>query len=195
MAKTVYYCASSLDGFIAEDDDGLGWLTGYEGTYAGEGAEPSPMAEGGAYERFYDGVGALVAGSTTYEWVLDHLDLAGGGEWPYRGKPFWVLSSRELRPPEGEGIDIRVADGSVGELYQEMAAAAGERSLWVVGGGGIASQFAEAGLLDEVHVTIVPVVLGEGKPLFDRRLKDAMQLSGTSVFENGMVELRYELRR
>lgn len=194
MAKTVYYCASSLDGFIADADDGLGWLTGYQGTYKGEDAETSPMAEGGAYERFYDGVGALVSGSTTYEWVLDHLDLAGGGEWPYRGKPFWVLSSRDLSLPEGEGIDVRVVNGAVSELYEEMAAAAGERSLWVVGGGGIASQFAEAGLLDEVHLTVVPVVLGSGKPLFDRPLSGAMRLTGTSVFENGMVELRYELR-
>lgn len=195
MAKTVYYCASSLDGFIADADDGLGWLTGYEGTYPGEGAEPSPMAEGGAYERFYEGVGALVMGSTTYEWILNHLDLAGGGKWPYSGKPVWVLSSRDLRPPEGEGIDVRVADGSVAELYGAMATAAGEGSLWVVGGGGTASQFAAAGLLDEVHLTIVPVALAEGKPLFDRLLPGAMQLTGTTVFENGMVELRYALGR
>lgn len=193
--RTIYYCASSLDGFIADADDGLDWLIGYQGTYGGEEAETSPMAEGGAYERFYEGVGAMVAGSTTYEWVFDHLDLAGEGEWPYPGKPFWILSSRDPSLPEGEGVDMRVANGSVGELYEEMAASAGDGSLWVIGGGGIASQFAEAGLLDEVHLTVVPVVLGSGKPLFDRPLPDAMQLTGTTVFDNGMVELRYEVRR
>jgi dihydrofolate reductase len=76
-----------------------------------------------------------------------------------------------------------------------MAAAAGERDLWVVGGGNVASQFADAGLLDELHLTVVPVVLGAGKPLFDRPLPGgSMQLTGTRTFETGMVELRYALR-
>ena len=196
MTTTVYYCASSLDGYIAEVDDSLDWLLNYQGTFAHEAAEPSPMSEGGGYERFYECVRALVAGSATYEWILDHLDVAGGGEWPYRGKPCWVLSSRELRLPEGEGADVRVVDASVGELYGEMAAAAGEGVLWVIGGGGVASQFADEGLLDEVQVTVVPIVLGDGKPLFEHRLTNgAMQLTGTRTFKNGMVELRYAVRR
>ena len=196
MATTVYYCASSLDGYIAEADDSIDWLTGYEGTFEHGAAEPGPMSEGGAYERFYDGVRALVMGSATYEWILDHLDAAGGGQWPYRGKPCWVLSSRELRLPQGEDVDVRIADASVGELYGDMAAAAGDDGmLWVVGGGGVASQFADEDLLDEVHVTVVPVVLGSGKPLFERRLPGgAMRLTGTRAFDNGMVELRYEVR-
>lgn len=195
MATTVYYCASSLDGYIAEADDSLDWLLGYQGSFENADAEPDPMSEGGAYEGFYEGVRALVAGSATYEWILDHLDDAGGGQWPYRGKPFWVLSSRELRLPEGEGVDVRVADASVGELYGEMAAAAGDGVLWVVGGGGVASQFADEGRLDEVHLTVVPVVLGAGKPLFERRLPGGpMQLTGTRAFKSGMVELRYEIR-
>jgi dihydrofolate reductase len=134
-------------------------------------------------------------GSATYEWLLDHLDVAGGGgAWPYRGKPCWVLSSRELSLPEGEGVDVRIVAASVGELYSEMAAAAGDGALWVVGGGGVASQFADEGLLDEVHMTVVPVVLGAGKPLFERRLPAGpMQLSGTRAFKNGMVELRYQV--
>ena len=196
MTTTVYYCASSLDGYIAEVDDSLDWLLNYQGTFAHEAAEPGPMSEGGGYERFYEGVRALVAGSATYEWILDHLDAAGGGEWPYRGKPCWVLSSRELRLPEGEGADVRVVDASVGELYGEMAAAAGDGVLWVLGGGGVASQFADEGLLDEVQVTVVPIVLGDGKPLFEHRLTNgAMQLTGTRTFKNGMVELRYAVRR
>jgi len=196
VATTVYYCASSLDGYIAEVDDSLDWLLNYQGSFDHEAAEPGPMSEGGGYEDFYEGVRALVAGSATYEWILDHLDAAGGGEWPYRGKPCWVLSSRELRLPKGEGVDVRIADASVGELYGEMAAAAGDGALWVVGGGNVASQFADEGLIDELHVTVVPVVLGAGKPLFERRLPGGpMQLTGTRTFRNGMVELRYEIRR
>ena len=196
MIRTVYYCASSLDGYIAAADDRLDWLLGYQGNFEHDAAEPAPMSEGGAYEGFYEGVRALVAGSATYEWILDHLNLAGGGQWPYRGKPFWVLSSRDLRLPEGEGVDVRIVDAAVGELYGEMEAAAGDSVLWVVGGGGVASQFADEGRLDEVHVTVVPVVLGAGKRLFERRLPAGpMQLTGTRPFRNGMVELRYEIPR
>jgi dihydrofolate reductase len=186
VSRTQYYVASSLDGFIAEADDTLEWLLEYEGSFNAEGVEP---VEGG-YERYYEGVGALAMGSTTYEFILG--ELAKGGEWPYAGKPAWVLSSRDLPKPEGEAV--RIARANVSELYDEMIAAAGERDLWVVGGGNVASQFADEGLLDELLVTVVPVVLGQGKPLFDRRLPGgAMRLTGTRTFDNGMVELRYEI--
>jgi len=194
VSKTQYYCAASLDGYIAEADDSLAWLLDYEGNYEGDGVEPGPLGEGGGYERFYEGVGALISGATTYEFVLDHL--ADDGEWPYRGKPYWVLSSRELLVPKGEEIDVRIVDAKVADLYDQLLTAAGERNLWIVGGGNVASQFADEGLLDEVLVTVVPVVLGAGKPLFDHRLSGgAMQLMGTRVFDTGMVELHYEIRR
>jgi dihydrofolate reductase len=186
LSRTVYYCASTLDGFIADADDTIGWLTSYEG-------EPGPEVEPveGGYDDFYERVGALVSGSTTYEWILGHMERTGA-DWVYPGRPCWILSSRDLPVPEGE--DIRVVNGSVAELNDELVASAGERDLWVVGGGNVASQFADAGLLDEVIVTVVPVVLAEGKPLFDRRLADApMKLTGALPRSNGMVELRYEL--
>jgi dihydrofolate reductase len=186
MAKTQYYCACTLDGYIAEADDTLDWLLKYEGSFEGEGVEPIK----GSYDRYYEGVGALVMGSTTYEFVLDELD-----EWPYKGKPTWVLSTRDLPRPEGEEADVRIVNAKVPDLHQEMMTAAGERNLWVVGGGNVASQFADAGLLDELLVTVVPVVLGEGKPLFDRRLPGGpLQLTGRRTFDSGMVELRYEIR-
>jgi dihydrofolate reductase len=187
MSRTQYYCAATLDGYIAESDDTLGWLLGYEGSYEGDDAEPIK----GGYERFYEGVGAIVMGSVTYDFILDQ-----GGEWAYAGKPVWVLSTRDLPIPEGEGVDVRIAEAKVSELIDEMLAAAGERNLWVMGGGNVASQFADEGLLDELLVTVVPVVLGEGKPLFDRRLPGGpMQLTGTRTFDSGMVELRYEIER
>jgi dihydrofolate reductase len=190
--KTQYYCAASLDGYIAEADDTIDWLTGYRGSYEGPEVEASKGKAG--YEAFYEGVGALVSGATTYEFVLDHI--ADGGEWPYKGKPCWVLSSRDLPKPEGEDVNVRIVKAAAADLYDEMIAAAGERNLWIVGGGNVASQFADAGLLDEVLVTVVPVVLGEGKPLFDRRLPGGpMQLTGTRVFDTGMVELRYGVKR
>jgi dihydrofolate reductase len=185
VSRAVYYCAASLDGYIAESDDTLAWLTGYQGSYEGDDAQPMK----GSYDRFYDGVGALVMGSVTYEFVLRELET-----WPYTGKPTWVLSSRDLPRPDGEGVDMRIVAADVPSLYDEMLAAAGERDLWVVGGGNVASQFADEGLLDEVLMTLVPVVLGEGKPLFDRRLPGGpMRLTAARPYDTGMVDLRYEV--
>jgi dihydrofolate reductase len=189
VTRVQYYCAASLDGHIAEADDTIEWLTTYEGVYEGDGVEPTE----GSYESFYEGVGALVSGSVTYEFILGQLERGIG--WPYKGKPCWVLSSRALPVPQGEGIDVRIVNAPVRELYDEMVASAGPGHLWVVGGGNVASQFADHGLLDDVRVTIVPVVLGEGKPLFAGRLPSgAMRLAGVLPRDNGMVELRYEIR-
>jgi dihydrofolate reductase len=191
VGKTVYYCAASLDGYIAESDDTIEWLTGYEGGVdAPEGLEPGPMAPGGAYERFYEGVGALVSGSITYEFILGHTPPKT--DWPYRDKPYWVLSSRDLPIHDAAADHVHVVSAGVGDLIEDMRSAAGERDIWIIGGGNVASQFAAEGLLDEVHVTVVPVVLGSGKPLFDRGLEGSpLRLLGTRVFGNGMVELRY----
>jgi dihydrofolate reductase len=187
MPLVRYYAAQTLDGYIAESDDSIDWLTGYEGSF--EGADSDEKQAG--YETFYEGIGALVSGSTTYEFVLEH-----GGEWPYAGKPCWVLSSRELPKPEGEGVDVRIVSGRVADLVEQMLESAGERDLLIVGGGNVASQFAEEGLLDRVEVTVVPVVLGEGKQLFDRRLPGGpMQLLGIRTHASGMVSLDYEVRR
>jgi dihydrofolate reductase len=191
MGKVVYYAAATLDGYIAEADDTLDWLIGFDGPPPG--ADVTPV-EGG-YDEFYDEVGALVMGSVTYEWVLAHLGkVAGLREWPYTGKPTWILSSRDVPKPDGGGDDVRIVNAAVTDLYDEMVAAAGDRMLWVVGGGNVASEFADAGLLDRVWVTVVPVVLGSGKPLFDRRVPGRpMQLTEVLPRESGMVELRYSV--
>jgi dihydrofolate reductase len=185
-ARTVYYAAMSLDGYIAESDDTLEWLMKFPGV----APAPAVATVEGGYDEFYEDVGALVMGSVTYEFVLEHATT-----WAYAGKPTWVLSTRELTVFEGAD-DLRFTSAAVTELYDEMVAAAGDRKLWVVGGGNVASQFADAGLIDEVWVTVVPVVLGSGKPLFDRRVPGPpMRPTEVLPRASGMVELRYELSR
>jgi dihydrofolate reductase len=187
-ARVQYFAAMSLDGYIAESDDTIDWLTKYDGSYDGPDADD---AAHGGYEEFYEGVGANVMGSATYQFLLDEAST-----WHYKGKPTWVLSSRDLPRHEDADEELRIVNAAVTDLYEEMAAAAGDRNLWVIGGGNVASQFADAGLLHELIVTVVPVVLGQGKPLFDRRLPGgAMQLAGARPFRSGMVQLRYELAR
>ena len=184
--RTVYYAAMSLDGFIADPEETLEWLTGFDGPGSaltgGEAAHP--MAE--SYPEFMAGVGALVMGSRTYEFIL-------GQDWAYGDMPVWVMTSRDLPAVEGAS-GLRFASGSVVELHDEMVAAAAGRDLWVVGGGALASDYVAAGLLDVVRVTVVPTILGAGLPLFAEPVPP-MRLLGTTPFANGMVELRYEIVR
>ena len=179
MPKTIYFAAATLDGFVADENDGIDWLTGFESGYDGPG---EPALE--AIDTFLERVGALVMGSSTYEFILGH-------DWAYGERPSWVLTSREL--PAVEGADVRFHDGPVAEIHPEMLEAAGERDLWCVGGGPVASQLAAAGLLDELHVTIVPIILGTGKPLFSEPMLTPMTLLGSRPFANGMYELRYAI--
>ena len=177
MSRAIYYTATTLDGFIADPDDSLAWLL------------RQPQDEGGGpqdYDRFIKGIGALVMGSTTYEWVLAHLAQTGE-EWFY-SQPSWVMTSREL--PVLEGADVRFASGPVAEVYDALRDAAGDLGIWVVGGGDLAGQFADAGLLDEVVVSIAPVTLGAGRPILPRRL----ELRLVETAPNGaFVTARYEV--
>jgi dihydrofolate reductase len=179
VARTIYFAAATLDGYIADRDDGIDWLTGFEPNYDGEGESVT-----GSIASVIEGTGALVMGSSTYEFILGH-------DWPYGDRPSWVLTSREL--PIADGADVRFHDGPVADIHTEMVDAAGDRDIWVVGGGPVASKLAAAGLLDELWVTIVPIVLGSGKPLFSNPISQSMRLLGTRTFDNGMLELRYAL--
>lgn len=154
MTRTTYYAASTLDGFIADEHDSLDWLFRLDIDADG------PMG----YAAFIAGTGAMLMGSTTYEWIRAHESEVG---WPYE-QPCWVFTHRDL--PTIEGADVRFVRGDVAQAWPEVLVAAGERGVWVVGGGDLASQVAAAGLLDEVVVSVAPVVLGAGRPLFTRQL-------------------------
>jgi dihydrofolate reductase len=147
MPLTQYYTATTLDGFIADANHSLDWL------FTREQDRDGPLS----YTSFIAGIGALAMGAHTYEWVLNHEH----GKWPYE-LPCWVFTHRDL-PVAGERIELTADD--VTAVHERMRAAAGDRNVWIVGGGGLAGQFAERGLLDEVIVYIAPVTLGAGAPL------------------------------
>jgi len=154
VTKLTYYTATTLDGFIADPDDSLDWL------FRQDQDEQGPLN----YEEFIKHVGAIVMGATTYEWIQErHPD-----EWFY-SMPSWVMTHRDLKPPTVDGADVRFASGDVAAVYDEMVAAADGKDLWVVGGGDLVGQFADAGLLDEVVTYIAPVTLGAGRQILPRR--------------------------
>jgi dihydrofolate reductase len=165
VGRTQYFTATTLDGFIADPDNSLEWLFT---------RKQDPDAALG-YTRFIADVGALAMGSTTYEWVLDH-EFRGKDpadwRWPY-DIPSWVFSHRSLPVVPDAPIEFR--SGDVAPVHEELAAAAGDRNVWIVGGGDLVGQFADVGLLDDVIVSIAPVTLGAGAPLLPRRLELALE--------------------
>ncbi|MFF1633298.1 dihydrofolate reductase family protein [Leifsonia sp. NPDC058248] len=179
MAHTTYYVGASIDGFIADADDRIEWLLqfGFEEFQA-------------RYDAFLSGVGALVMGATTYEYIVSVEDR----EWEYRDFPVWVVTHRTLQPVEG--ADITFFSGDIAQLDAVLRETAGDRDVWVVGGGAIAAQFADAGLLDEILVTTVPVAIGSGKRLLPvSRATAPMELVSTTPFASGAVEHVYRLAR
>jgi len=168
MSLTQYYTATTLDGFIADPDNSLDWL------FTRERDDDGLLN----YGEFIAEIGAMAMGSTTYEWLLDH-ELAekdpAERKWPY-DIPCWVFTHRQLQAVSGSGVEFTNAD--VATVHEEMVEAAGDRNVWIVGGGDLAGQFADAGLLDEVIVSIAPVTLGAGAPLLPRRIELRLDVLG-----------------
>lgn len=176
MTTTQYYTATSIDGFIADPDNSLEWLF-------------QVAAEDNRFAGFFAQVGAFAMGSTTYEWVLDHEQLLADpqkwNQW-YGDTPCWVFTTREL--PRIPGADVRFVRGDVRPVHAAMVDAAGDRNIWLVGGGELAGAFADHGLLDELLLAVAPVTLGAGAPLLPRRLLSS-RVSLRSVERNGEFAL------
>ena len=166
---TIYCTATSLDGYIADDDESLSWLFATPGgaapgSTAGADDESAPELH---FDRFFAGVGSIVCGANTFEWV--RRDLTKDGQpfvWPY-SQPTWVVTHRDLDPVDG----VEFFAGDVADLHPRLVEAAAGRDVWVVGGGDLAGQFADLGLLDRVWIHQCAVVLGYGRPLLPRRLR------------------------
>lgn len=149
---TVYFTASSLDGYIVDEHESLDWLTTRTIDFDG------PFG----YRAFEKTVGALVMGSATYEWLVANQP----GPWMYP-QPSWVLTGRpQIVVP---GHPVHVFSGDVADLHGDLVEAAGDRHVWVVGGGDTARQFVAAGLVDEMVVSYAPCSLGAGSPVLPAR--------------------------
>lgn len=183
--RTVYYTATTLDGYIADPEETLTWLTGFEPA-DGNAGDGLPLKD--TYPAFFEGIGALAMGARTYEFIRK------ADYWPYGEMATWVYTHRELEPIE-RAAGLRFASGEVAADHAEQVDAAGGKDVWIVGGGDLASQYAAAGLLDLVRVTVVPIALGEGSPLFARPLAKPMRLLDTTPYANGMVELSYAVQQ
>lgn len=166
------YIAVSVDGYIADDGGTTEWLELFG----------SPEEYG--YESFYAGVGALVMGRATYEQV------AAFPEWPYVGKPVFVLSSRPPEMPMPEAV--RFVHVDIPDIVRQLRET-GARRVWHVGGGKTIAAFLNAGCVDAWRIFVIPTLLGDGIRLFPEPFTPrALHLVESRAYANGVVELRYE---
>ncbi len=176
MPRVIVYIATSLDGFIADRDGGVGWL---------DDIHPSEADGDFGYAEFYDSVGSLIMGRATYDQVLDF------GAWPYPGKPTYVFTSN---PPGGDHPDVEFVSGNP-RAFVEGLKARSEQDVWLVGGGKLIASFREQGLIDQYIITMIPVMLGEGVLLFaGGQPGETLRLEEIKHFENGLVQLSYSTR-
>lgn len=182
--KTQYYTATSIDGYLADDDNSLDWLFQF--------GQIESMKDD--YPHFIKQVGAVAMGSTTYEWVLEQEDMLEHPEkWPYE-IPTWVFSSREL--PTVDGANIKFVNGDVASVYSDMAKAADGKNIWLVGGGDLVGQFHENGLLDEIILSVAPVMLGSGAPLLPRKITSPpLKLVDVQKHEDVFAVLTYKVEK
>ena len=173
--KVSVYIAASLDGFITRKNGDIDWLTG------GEGGEDYGYAE------FMAGIDHIVMGRNTYEKVLTF------GGWHYDKKVI-VLTSRDLTIPLDLADKVEALHLSPRELLNEMDLR-GAKHIYLDGGITI-QRFLRAGLVDEMTITIIPILIGEGLPLFGKLDKDVkLELIKSESFKNGFVQSKYKLHR
>ena len=172
------FIATSLDGFIARADGGLDWLDAAN--------ETVPDGEDCGYRAFMASVDVLIMGRKTYEQVLSF------GQWPYGDKPVIVLSRQNLEIPDGLTETVSCSSESPKALCQRLSQA-GAKRLYIDGGATIQGFLAE-GLINDITMTIIPVILGSGKSLFGPLDQDiALRHVATKTFDFGFVQVTYEV--
>lgn len=171
--KVTYYCAMSADEFIATKEGDVSWLD-----------EVDIDESESSYESFFTSVDGLVMGRDTYDFVFDY------GSWPYGDILTWVVSSKSLEVLEGATISqVSTVDDFVQEAIKEN-----KKHIWLVGGGKLASAFVEKGILTDLSITVMPVELGTGIPLFsDHKLESIESVRNTAIQHKGYKRLEIAL--
>ncbi|MFS0886490.1 dihydrofolate reductase family protein [Aeromicrobium sp. 179-A 4D2 NHS] len=190
MTRFVFNTAATLDGHLADPDHSLAWL------FEVDGGTPDAPEHAEPFTAFLESVGVTVLGSSTYEWLLREtgaLDSPAAWEEAISGKPAFLFTSRDLPVPEG--ADLTVVSGDVADHLDAIRERAGDRDVWVMGGGDLVGQFDDAGALDEVQVSIAPATLGAGAPLLPRRIgSDRLHLEDV-VRRGQFAHLTYRVSR
>jgi dihydrofolate reductase len=182
-SRVTIHMAASLDGFIARKDGRVDWLETSDEFVGGAAMDPDFV------EAFLKTIDCYVMGSRTYETAL-RFETQGLG-WAYGDKPTFVLTSRDL-PRTRDTVEFHSGDLAQfvnGRLRPTF------RSIWFVGGSVLCGECLRLGLADEVRYSILPILIGDGIPFFEKLHSDvALHLAEVKAYKSGMVELRYEVR-
>lgn len=165
----------SLDGYIADAEGGVGWLSGQDG-----------LESEGSYGAFSRTVDTVVMGWRTYRQIVTELSP---GQWVYGGMRAYVVTHRAL--PDTDQVTF--FSGNPCKLMEELRSGTG-RDIWICGGADLAGQLLEADLIDRFHISVIPTLLGDGIRLFGGKTGELkLRLTGTAAYD-GIVDLVYERR-
>lgn len=179
-SRVTLHVVSSLDGFIARKDNSISWLDGNGSVY--EAGISISEEEAAAFVKAID---CYVLGSRTYEHALEL-------GWPYGDTPTIVVTGREL-PRARESVEFYSGDL---ETLVHAKLAPRFKNIWLVGGAMLCQRFLALGLVDEIRLTIDPVLLGDGLRLFgDLQAEARWDLKNVAAYKNGFVELSYTVSR
>jgi dihydrofolate reductase len=182
-SRVTIHMAASLDGFIARKDGRVDWLETSDEFPGGD------VLDSGLVEAFLKTIDCYVMGSRTYETAL-RFEAQGLG-WSYGDTPTFVLTSRELARTRET---VQFHSGDLSQFVNERLRPS-FRTIWFVGGGVVSAECLRLGLADEVRYSILPIVIGDGIPFFDKIDRDIpLHLAEVKAYKSGIVELRYELR-
>ena len=182
-SRVTIHMAASLDGFIARKDGSVDWLETSDEFIGGD------SLDAGEVEAFLKTIDCYVMGSRTYETALN-FEAKGLG-WSYGDKPTFVLTSRNL-PRTRDTVEFY--SGDLSHFVNERLRPA-FRSIWFVGGGTVSGECVRRGLADEIRYSILPILIGDGIPFFDKLGKDVtLHLAEVKAYNSGIVELRYDVR-
>jgi dihydrofolate reductase len=178
MRKIKLYIASSLDSYIASENGSIDWLFS-DADYG--------------YTKFYDSIDTIFVGRKTYEQSLTFE------EYPYKGKKVYVFTHKaeiEKKKKKKKISDVEYIDNDIPEFVRGLIqqSSVGNKDIWLLGGGEIVSIFLNAYLIDEIILSIHPIILGKGVPLFKNIKKHVnLQLLESISFESGLMQLHYRI--
>ncbi len=177
MRKVKLYIAMSLDGYVADKNGGVSWLSG-------DNSDPTNM---GSYPEFIETIDTVILGYKTYHQIVSELSP---DVWAYAGKKSYVLTSRNCENTE----EITFINGEVSTLISQLKEQDG-KDIWICGGANIAQQCLEKGLVDEVTLSIIPTILGGGVSLFSQLEKEEKLALLSTKSYNGIVDLTYDCKK
>ncbi|HCT30785.1 MAG TPA: deaminase [Bacteroidales bacterium] len=179
--KLTTHMVSSLDGIIAKQDNSVSWFETSSHYEKGVAVEDP--------EGFLKAIDCYVMGSKTYELALEFSKVYG---WAYGDKPTIVLTNRSL---QSYSQNIEFYSGDLNKFVSERLKPKYE-NVWVVGGSMLTRDFIRLKLVDEIRISILPIILGDGLPFFDHiGQEQILYLKDTKAYKNGMVELCYKIKK